>query len=344
MAEGADVPLSRTVPDISSRCPPAACVAAVLGDAQRRVSVLGGREGMPRSLGSVCGGAVTLFLRDPSRGLQGQPSRVIALPGVKSYPGHGMAVCRDHSTLLHAGIYSLYRTADGDGITTPPRRIGSWGDGRLQFKEPWQVCIAPDDFVFVADFGNHRVQVLTPRLGFHRFIGVGELKWPTGVCANDDIVVVSEDGRTRRCLSVFRRCDGTLLRRIGPQLGSQYGGSSADGFGRPISLCFMSSGWRLAVVDYEKNRVSVVGVDGVLVRHVGAAVLHHPSSVACTDYDELVVVDAGNLRLALFNAMGEKLLSFGSGVFNAVTIRDGSIFARTCEQNNPGSECVVFNP
>jgi hypothetical protein len=302
--------------------------------------VLGGREGMPRSLGSVYGGAVTLFLDDPSRGLQGQPSRVIALPGVKSYPGHGMAVCRDHSTLLHVGIYGVYRTVDGDGITTPPHRIGSWGDGRLQFQDPWQVCIAPDDFVFAADWRNHRVQVLTPRLGFHRFVGVGELKWPTGVCANDDIVVVSEDAR--RCLSVFRRCDGTLLRRIGPQLGPRGGAISGNGFGRPISLCFMSSGWRVAVVDSERSRVSVVGVDGVLVRHIGAAVLHHPSSVACTDYDELVVVDAGNLRLVLFNAMGEMLVSFGSGVFNAVTIRDGSIFVRTCARLDVGGECAVF--
>jgi hypothetical protein len=88
----------------------------------------------------------------------------------------------------------------------------------------------------------------------------------------------------------------------------------------------------------------VVGVDGVLVRHIGAAVLSYPSSVACTDYDELVVVDGGNLRLLLFDAMGEMLLSFGSGVFNAVTIRDGSIFARTCARVDVGGECVVFTP
>ena len=62
VAEGADVPLSHAVPDASSRCPPDVCVAAVLGDALRRVAVLGGREGMSRSLGSVYSGAVTRFL------------------------------------------------------------------------------------------------------------------------------------------------------------------------------------------------------------------------------------------------------------------------------------------
>jgi hypothetical protein len=53
VAEGAAVPLSDAIHDASPRCPPDVCVAVVLGDALRHVSVLGGREGMPRSLGSV---------------------------------------------------------------------------------------------------------------------------------------------------------------------------------------------------------------------------------------------------------------------------------------------------
>jgi hypothetical protein len=61
VAEGADVPLPHAVPDASCRCPPDVCVGVVLGDARHRVSALGGREGMPRSLGSVYG-AVTRFL------------------------------------------------------------------------------------------------------------------------------------------------------------------------------------------------------------------------------------------------------------------------------------------
>jgi hypothetical protein len=69
VAEGAAVPpLSYTLPDASSRCPPGVCVAAVLGDALRRVAVLGGREGAPRSLGSVYGGSVPRFLGAASEG------------------------------------------------------------------------------------------------------------------------------------------------------------------------------------------------------------------------------------------------------------------------------------
>jgi hypothetical protein len=42
------------------------------------------------------------------------------------------------------------------------RTIGGWGDGPLQFKYAGQICIAPDDFVFVLDTLNHRLQILTP--------------------------------------------------------------------------------------------------------------------------------------------------------------------------------------
>ncbi len=70
VAEGADVPLPHAAPDASSHCPPDVCVDAVLGDALHRVAVLGGRDGINLSLGSVFGGAVTRFLGGGLRGSQ----------------------------------------------------------------------------------------------------------------------------------------------------------------------------------------------------------------------------------------------------------------------------------
>ncbi len=92
VAEGAGVPLPHdvTVPDASLRCPPDVCVGAVLGDALHRVAVLGGREGMPRSLGSVYGAAVTRLLGGSFRG-HATRVIVIALPGVESCHGGAAA-------------------------------------------------------------------------------------------------------------------------------------------------------------------------------------------------------------------------------------------------------------
>jgi DNA-binding beta-propeller fold protein YncE len=184
------------------------------------------------------------------------------MPGVRSF-SNGVAVSRDGSTLLVSdfeggsdGIH-VFDVADGSRL----RVIGSRGDGPLQFVEPRQVWVASDDFVFVADCGNDRVQVLTPRLDFHAFVGVGQLDGPSGVCADDDVIMVSE--RDAHRISAFSRGDGALLRRFGCE------GSGDGQLYWPRGLCFMSGHRHVAVADCGNNRVSVFSVEGEFVRHVG---------------------------------------------------------------------------
>ncbi len=274
------------------------CVAAVLGDAEHRVAVLGGREGMPRSLGSVYGGSVTRFLGGSLRGVV---SRVIDMPDVLA-DASGVAVSRDGCTLLAPHILRNtireFRVADG----LPGRVIGGSGIGPLRFFLPRQVYIAPDGFVFVADSGNNRVQVLTPSLDFHGFVGAVQLQLPTGVCANADVVVVSEMHAHR--VSVFNRGDGTFLHRLGD-----------GGVGRvsyPAALCFSSGDRHVAVADRSECRVSVFDVGGTFIRHVGADVLCNPCCIACSDACELVVAD-NKSGVLLFSVNDDLAMTFGSG-------------------------------
>jgi DNA-binding beta-propeller fold protein YncE len=316
---------------------PGVCVGAVLGDALRRVAVLGGREGMPRSLGSVYGGSVTRFL---GGGCRGVASRVIATAGVQSW-SNGVAVSRDGSTLLLSdcsggGSHAVhaFRVADGSRL----RVIGGAGDGPLQFVRPRQVWVASDDFVFVAEYGNKRVQVLTPRLDFHGFVGVGQLCGPSGVCADGAVIMVSDEDAHR--ISVFRRGDGALLRRFGSQ------GRGDGQLYNPQGLCFMPvSGHRhVAVADYDNARVSVFSVEGEFVRHVGVGKLKWPDGVACSAFDELVVADSGSNRVVVFSASGEMLHTMGGGAFTGIAIhRDGgTIFAQACDDDADDEKCVMF--
>jgi DNA-binding beta-propeller fold protein YncE len=155
---------------------------------------------------------VTRFL---SGSLRGVVSRVIDTPDVMS-ASNGIAVSRDGHTLLVSDYLGDSHAIHEFDVMDGSRRrvVGDWGDGPLQFRGPRQVWIAPDDFVFVADWGNNRVQVLTPTLEFHSFVGVGKLRGPMGVCANADVVVVSEAADR---ISVFNRCDGARVRRFGRQ-------------------------------------------------------------------------------------------------------------------------------
>jgi DNA-binding beta-propeller fold protein YncE len=305
-------------------------VAVVLGDALRRVSVLGGREGLARSMGSVYGGSVTRFL---GGGLRGVASRVIATPGVRSDIS-GVAVSRDGSTLLvsNCAVCGGSQTIHEFGVADGSRRrvIGGRGDGPLRFKNPYQVWIASDDFVFVVDSDNRRVQVLTPRLDFHGFVSAGQLRDPRGVCANADVVVVSEANAHR--ISVFNRSDGALLRRIGSR------GSGRGQLDYPRGLCFMSHDRHVAVTDNSNNRVSVFSVDGAFIRHVGGGILTEPYGVACSACDELVVADKGNNRVALFSASGELVKTMGRGGFTGVAVHGGAVFAQDWDD----MQCVVF--
>jgi hypothetical protein len=332
VAEGADVPLSHTVrrpSSSSSRCPPDVCVAAVLGDAEHRMAVLGGREGMPRSLGSVFGGSVTRFL---GGSLRGTASRVIDTPGVMVI-SNGIAVSRDGSTLLvidgrstTGGAPTIYELSVADGSRR--RVVGGSGHGPPRFKDPRQVYVDPDGFVFVTEYGNHRVQVLTPSLDFHCSIGQGQLYYPAGVCANADVIVVSEFGAHR--IAVFNRGDGALLRQFGCE------GSGDGELLRPLGLCFMSGDRCVAVTDLENQRVSVFSIDGEFIRHVGVDVLRFPSEFAVSPFDELVVVDRSGLHL--FSSDGDLLARVCEGHFTGVAVHGSTVF--TAHRASDGREIM----
>jgi hypothetical protein len=205
--------------------------AAVLNDAQRRVCVLGGRAGMPRSLGSVYAGSIVRFLG----GCRGVLSRVFET-GAPSW-NNSMALSRDGAVLLVADVYNCIdrpaitaiRVSDGAVL----QRVGRWGSGPLQFDKPRQVCVAPDGVVFVAELENKRIQVLTPALEFHSFVGVGQLRRPIGACANDDTVCVSD--YLDHGVLVFARRDGAPLRRFGSF------GMGVGQLNKPLSVCFINN-------------------------------------------------------------------------------------------------------
>ena len=332
VGEGADVriPVSSIPP--AMRTSGAACVAAVLGDACRRLSILGGRDGMPRSLGSVYGSLVTRFVG----GLRGKVSRVIKTPGIKSW-SNCVAVSRDGCTLLVSddwgGSNSIHTYCALSGAFQ--RTIGCWGHGALQFWKPHQVWVASDDHVFVADQGNNRIQVLTPRVfEFHGFVGVGQLEGPSGVCADEHVVCVSE---LVNRVSVFGRGDGTLLRRLG---GLRYGYSMLK---NPHGLCFMSKNQHVAVADRANHRITVFSLEGEFIRTVGYYEFNNPTGVACSERGgELIVACAGyDGGVFVFSANDELLHTMERGFFRGVAMHGDAIFAQTTKDDG-GCMCMVF--
>jgi DNA-binding beta-propeller fold protein YncE len=312
-------------------------VGAVLGDALHRVAVLGGREGMPRSLGSVYGGSVTRFL---GGGLRGVVSRVIAVPPrtwATDFSDGGIAVSPDDRSVLLSGMpgygFSIVQVGlgHGDACDTAPRMVGGPTSGPLRLVNPCQVYVAPDGFVFIADHGNTRVAVLCPDLTFHSAIGTGALFGrPSGVCANADIVVVTQTVPVR--ISVLRRANGKPIRHFSSQ-------GRVDGkLLWPVSVCFLPGDRLIAVADTLGDRVSVFSVDGDFIRTVGDGVLSRPCGVACSSYGELVVADGRHRRICVFDDAGAMLHALGGGRVSGVALHGCTVVA----SDQIGFRCVVF--
>jgi hypothetical protein len=137
-------------------------------------------------------------------------------------------------------------------------------------------------------------------LDFHCTVGVGQLKYPAGVCANRDVIAVSSS--VTHLIYMFQRADGAPLRQFGGH------GTGAGELRTPGDLCFMKTRDHLAVAEADNYRVSVFTVHGMFVRHVGIGLLQSTLSVACSAFGELIVSDVA--RVYVFDADGGTLRSF----------------------------------
>jgi hypothetical protein len=226
---------------------------------------------------------------------------------------------------------SVFSLADGALVHT----VGGpdAGSGMCQFHDPCQLCVATDGFVFVADRGNNRIQVLTPELTFSAFVGSGRLKCPRGVAASDAVVVASEWGS--HCVSLFSRADYSLLRTFGSF------GSRPDQFINPGAVCFVDGGTRIAVTGFSNKRVSVYNVDGSLDRLLTAeGVLSHPVGIACTDANELIVADSTNRSVYVLDDVGAitRTLDVGDECVGVVVVAPATVLVQCATQR-----CLVYN-
>jgi hypothetical protein len=69
-------------------------------------------------------------------------------------------------------------------------------------------------------------------------------------------------------------------------------------------------------------------------------VLKHPTGVACSAFDELVVADYGNGRIVVFSASDEMVKTIGCGGITGVAVHGGTIFAPTWSDSK--TKCVVL--
>ncbi len=130
--------------------------------------------------------------------------------------------------------------------------FGTEGSGCGQFISPCGVTCDSTGNVYVADSGNHRIQVFTALGQFLRMFGERELYFPDGVAVDTSGLVYVSEGRNHR-ISVFTSA-GDLVTSLGGE------GHGEGLFTRPCGLALSSNGSMLHVCDSGNKRLQVFQV------------------------------------------------------------------------------------
>uniref|UniRef100_A0A1X7UZ81 B box-type domain-containing protein n=1 Tax=Amphimedon queenslandica TaxID=400682 RepID=A0A1X7UZ81_AMPQE len=241
------------------------------------VTILGRREKRGKSLGGK-GGSGNVKFRSP-RGIAISPEKLIF-------------VSDDH------GIQKI--SMDGYLISL----VGEKGSGPLQFSTPSGIAISPiTGQVYVADSGNHRVQVLNPDLTFsHSFgsIGLanGQFQYPRDIAIDSQGLVYVADRDNDR-IQKFSP-DGKFV----GQFGNKIIGSGK--LNQPVGITIDTAATGLVYVSDGINRISVFTSNGVFVRNFarrGKSIryqFYQPYGLAFDKNGFLYVCDSGNGRVVVF--------------------------------------------
>jgi DNA-binding beta-propeller fold protein YncE len=185
---------------------------------------------------------------------------------------------------------------------------GGTGTGEFQFTDPAGIALDDAGNLYVADYGNKRIQKLSPEGAFLSRIGEGELEAPVGV-ATDGLgnIYVTDEVLHK----VFKYSSlGVKVDEFGSQ------GNGQGQFNKPagIAVDFDSN---VYVVDNGNFRVVVFSTGGDFVRSFGGngtadGMFRNPYGVTADSYRHVMVGDRNLNKIQRFDQDGTFLNSLST--------------------------------
>ena len=239
-----------------------------------------------------------------------------------------------YMTSFAAGLAMVLSACAGSNIGTltgravgPPatsidaqltRVIGSHGTGPGRFVSPSAVSVNPMGYVYVADTGNDRVQMLGSEGEYVREIGgfgwdSRQFNAPRGISAASSLDVWVADTQNRRIAHLDSRLNwlGVVDRDVSD-------GESRE-IGYPAGVAMSEDGW-LWITDRDTDRVrrlSPYGDDAdPMSARTSVSNLTDPGGLAIGPGGIVVVADTGADRLVFYDQFGNWLTTWGEGVLS----------------------------
>ena len=214
-------------------------------------------------------------------------------------------------------------------VTTLAGQAGGFADGtgtNAQFNYPQGVAVLSNGNIVVADYGNHRIRIVTPAgvvttlagqdtSGTANATGTNaQFNGPRGVAVlSDGNIVVADAGNSRiRIVTPL----GVVTTLAGSTGGFADGTGTSAQFWNPQGVAQLSNG-NIVVGDYNNNRIRIVTYPGGVVTTLAGqatagstdgtgtnAQFYAPSSVAVLSNGNIVVTDQNNNRIRIVTYPG----------------------------------------
>ena len=157
----------------------------------------------------------------------------------------------------------------------------------------------PNQLIYIADYWNSRIQVVSFAGKFLKRFGQGILVSPWGIAVTEDNVFVTD--YDLHALLQFGKKDYRLVRRTGTK------GEGEGQLKYPFGLCIDYNG-DVYVAESSNDRVSVFSKDLNFLKHLGTQQLKTPSDVKVTP-NSVVVLDWSPNCIHFFSRSGDLVRS-----------------------------------
>ena len=182
----------------------------------------------------------------------------------------------------------------------PVLAVGKKGKANDELDYPRGLALdEPNQLIYIADFYNSRIQVVSFAGKFLKRFGQGILKSPWGITMTEDNVFVSD--WDLHALLQFSKKDYKLVRRTGTE------GGGEGQLNYPTGLCIDYNG-DVYVAEYGNHRVSLFSKDLNFLKHLFTQQLRNPLDVKVTP-NSVVVLDRSPNCIHFFSRSGALLRS-----------------------------------
>ena len=182
----------------------------------------------------------------------------------------------------------------------PVLTAGKLGTGSKELNARGLVIDESNELMYVADFDNKRVQIVSFKGNFIKRFGQYKLMRPYGIAITSEHIYVTDI--ELHALFQFYKNSFQLLNRTGTE------GQTDGQFNKPRGLCTDYSG-DVFVADYYNDRVCIFSHDLKFISKLGIGQLDRPMDVKLTPDCQVVVLDESPECVHFYSRNGHLLSS-----------------------------------